>query len=286
MASTRPRPKSLNQIKSNLMKPATTSHFDVFIVEPSGASDYSWSQMKSDNGIDGFSQELLHLSCSEASLPGSSFLTHEITNDFVGVTEKHAYRRGFDGTIDLTFYVMTSPSNVESAQAAPNRYLPIRFFEAWMKYIAGEKKDEVEKETYAYRMRYPKEYYGGLSVIKYERDYDTFLSYKFKQVFPTAISSIPVSYDRSELLKCTVTLSYTRYFITDVAGSGSRDERRETRSEFRSQINDAFNQPLSPQEQALQNAAFSQEFDFDVNVPPLGTLDTDFFSGPPVEFTI
>ena len=286
MASTRPRPKSLNQIKSNLMKPATTSHFDVFIVEPSGASDYSWSQMKSDNGIDGFSQELLHLSCSEASLPGSSFLTHEITNDFVGVTEKHAYRRGFDGTIDLTFYVMTSPSNVESAQAVPNRYLPIRFFEAWMKYIAGEKKDEVEKETYAYRMRYPKEYYGGLSVIKYERDYDTFLSYKFKQVFPTAISSIPVSYDRSELLKCTVTLSYTRYFITDVAGSGSRDERRETRSEFRSQINDAFNQPLSPQEQALQNAAFSQEFDFDVNVPPLGTLDTDFFSGPPVEFTI
>ena len=262
MASTRPRPKSLNQIKSNLMKPATTSHFDVFIVEPSGASDYSWSQMKKDNGIDGFSQELLHLSCSEASLPGSSFLTHEITNDFVGVTEKHAYRRGFDGTIDLTFYVMTSPSNVESAQAAPNRYLPIRFFEAWMKYIAGEKKDEVEKETYAYRMRYPKEYYGGLSVIKYERDYKTFLSYKFKQVFPTAIASIPVSYDRSELLKCTVTLSYTRYFITDVAGSGPRDTRPE-RPGYNSQIGDAFNQPLSPQEQALQNAAFSQNQDFE-----------------------
>ena len=285
MASTRPRPKSLDQIKSNLMKPATTSHFDVFIVEPSGASDYSWSQMKKDNGIDGFSQELLHLSCSEASLPGSSFLTHEITNDFVGVTEKHAYRRGFDGTIDLTFYVMTSPSNVESAQAAPNRYLPIRFFEAWMKYIAGEKKDEVEKETYAYRMRYPKEYYGGLSVIKYERDYDTFLSYKFMQVYPTAIASIPVSYDRSDLLKCTVTLSYTRYFITDVAGSGQKDERRETRPEFRSQINEAFNQPLTPQEQALQNAAFSQEFDFDFNSPTLETSETNFFSGPPSEFT-
>ena len=263
MASTRPRPKSLNQIKSNLMKPATTSHFDVFIVEPSGADDYSWSQMKKDNNIDGFSQDLLHLSCSEASLPGSSFLTHEITNDFVGVTEKHAYRRGFDGTIDLTFYVMTSPSNVNSAQAGPNRYLPIRFFEAWMKYIAGEKKDEVEKETYAYRMRYPKEYYGGLSVIKYERDYDTFLSYKFKQVYPTAISSIPVSYDRSDLLKCTVTLSYTRYFIVDVAGSGPKDERKDPRPEFRSQIGDAFNQPLSPQEQALQNAAFSQNQDFE-----------------------
>ena len=264
MASTRPRPKSLDQIKSNLMKPATTSHFDVFIVEPSGADDYSWSQMKKDNNIDGFSQELLHLSCSEASLPGSSFLTHEITNDFVGVTEKHAYRRGFDGTIDLTFYVMTSPSNVESAQAVPNRYLPIRFFEAWMKYIAGEKKDEVGKETYAYRMRYPKEYYGGLSVIKYERDYNTFLSYKFMQVFPTAISSIPVSYDRSELLKCTVTLSYTRYFITDVSGSGEKDTRRENRPDLRSQISDAFNQPLSAQEQALQNAAFSQDLDFEV----------------------
>ena len=284
MASTRPRPKSLNQIKSNLMKPATTSHFDVFIVEPSGASDYSWSQMKKDNGIDGFSQELLHLSCSETSLPGSSFLTHEITNDYVGVTEKHAYRRGFDGTIDLTFYVMTSPSNVSAAQAVPNRYLPIRFFEAWMKYIAGEKKNEVEKETYAYRMRYPKEYYGGLSVIKYERDYNTFLSYKFKQVFPTAISSIPVSYDRSELLKCTVTLSYTRYFITDVAGSGQRDERRETTPGYNSQISDAFNQPLTPQQQALINQSFSQDLDFDLNTPTIETSEIDFFSGPPVEF--
>lgn len=250
MAFTRPRAKTLAQIKSNLMKPATTSHFDVFIAEPSGADDYSWSQMKKDNGIEGFSQELLHLSCSEASLPGSSFLTHEITNDYVGVTEKHAYRRGFDGTIDLTFYVMTSPSNVNAAQAGPNRYLPIRFFEAWMKYIAGEKSGEVEKETYAYRMRYPKEYYGELSVIKYERDYDTFLSYKFKQVFPTAISSIPVSYDRSDLLKCTVTLSYTRYFITDVAGSGPKDERRDSRS----QTDNAFNPPVTPQEQALANS--------------------------------
>ena len=38
MASTnspRPRPKGLSAIKSNLLKPALTSHYDVFISEPS-----------------------------------------------------------------------------------------------------------------------------------------------------------------------------------------------------------------------------------------------------------
>ena len=82
------------------------------------------------------------------------------------------------------------------------------------------------------------------------------------QVYPTAIASIPVSYDRSDLLKCTVTLSYTRYFIVDVAGSGPRDTRPE-RPGYNSQIGDAFNQPLSPQQQALLNSSFSQNQDFE-----------------------
>jgi len=40
----------------------------------------------------------------EANLPGSSLATIE-TLDYMGVTERHAYRRLYDDTIDFTFLV-------------------------------------------------------------------------------------------------------------------------------------------------------------------------------------
>ena len=215
MASTNaptPRRRSLSDIKSNLMKPALTSHFDVFVREPAG----DWSSFKSANRLSGFDQELLHISCSQASLPGSSFMTHEATSDYTGVTEKHAYRRAYDGKIDLTFYVMISQSNTNSENATPNGYLPIRFFEAWMRYISNEEIEELDAENYSYRMKYPKDYYGGLSVLKYERDYDpdSYLTYNFISAYPIAVNSMPVSDEASDLLKCTVSMSYSRYYVT------------------------------------------------------------------------
>ena len=41
------------------------------------------------------------MSCSEASLPGASLNTQEITDDRHGVTERNAYRRMYDDRIDL-----------------------------------------------------------------------------------------------------------------------------------------------------------------------------------------
>ena len=43
------------------------------------------------------------------------------------------------------------------------------------------------------------------------------MTYKFVNVFPLAINSIPVSYDTSRLLKCTVAMAYSRYFVTQGA---------------------------------------------------------------------
>ena len=39
------------------------------------------------------------------------------------------------------------------------------------------------------------------------------LTYQFVNVFPLAINSMPVSYDASQLLKVTVSMAYTRYFL-------------------------------------------------------------------------
>jgi hypothetical protein len=121
MPSVTPTPKNIADIKSNLLRPALTSHFAVTIPKPGGGFD---SFLK-DNGVI-LNQEKLNLMCSEAVLPGSNLATFEINDNFHGVTERHAYRRVYDDRIDLTFYVDA------------DNYLPIRYFETWMKYIVDE----------------------------------------------------------------------------------------------------------------------------------------------------
>ncbi len=187
-----PSPRSVSDIKSNLLSPATTSHFEVSLGIPSGLSQYSGQNR----------QGKIQLMCSEASLPGSSLATHQIDNDFHGVTERHAYRRIYDDRIDLTFYVDAK------------NYLPIKFFEDWISYITNEDKDAARSNSYSYRVRYPDTYsVAGLEVTKFEKDYNQALTYQFIKSYPLQITSMPVSYDGSDLLKCSVAMTYIRYVV-------------------------------------------------------------------------
>ena len=211
-----PDPKKKNgvkDIKSKLLNPALTSLYYVNIGGPTNFDKFLRANMGR------MDKEGLQLMCCEATLPGSSLATLELTNDRTGVTERHAYRRVYDDRIDLTFYV--------DAQ----NYAPIRYFETWIKYIASESiaKQEgdvgTEDPNYHYRMRFPDDYVDkqGLAVIKFEkssvgnhqvgRERGGTLIYRFLRAFPISISSMPVSYDSSSLLKCTVSLSYVRYIV-------------------------------------------------------------------------
>ena len=189
--SPKPEHRKISQIKSSLLKPALTSHFEVFIVLP--------TFMKNDNTVQ---QDQLNLQCTEASLPGSSLATFEINNDHHGVTERHAYRRIFDERIDLTFYVDAS------------NYLPIRTFESWIGGIVNGNSDEDKliNSNYYYTAKYPDDYRTDLYITKFERSYDSDIKYTFVKAFPISISAMPVSYDSSNLLKCTVGFTYLRYF--------------------------------------------------------------------------
>ena len=188
-----PTKKSVSDIKSNLLAPALTSHFEVAIGVPNALS----TQLGST------SHGKLNLMCSEAVLPGSQLATLEVTNDFQGVTERHAYRRQFDQSIDLTFYVDAE------------NYLPIKFFEKWISYIMAEGNDsQMAFESYSYRVRYPDDYTAtGLTVTKFEKDYKSQLQYDFVKSFPLAITSMPVSYEASSLLKVSVQMTYIRYIL-------------------------------------------------------------------------
>jgi hypothetical protein len=217
-----PTVRNIANIKANLLHPALTSHFEVKIPIPGGDFD----RFLNYNGVN-LDQERLNLMCSEAVLPGSNLATFEINDNFHGVTERHAYRRVYDDRIDLTFYVNA------------DNYLPIRYFETWMKYIVDESRGKQndknagsEDREYFYRVRYPEGKNGytadGLTVTKFERDYTQTLEYKFIRAFPISVNSMPVSYDSSSLLKCTVSMSYIRYVL--IQGSNKAQSQSTTTS--------------------------------------------------------
>lgn len=188
------------------MQPALTSHFITTITFPKNLI----SKLNDNRLIVSELSDTLAISCSEASLPGSSLATHELNNDFTGVTQKHAYRRLYDDRADFTFYV-------------DQNYAQIRVFEAWIRYISGEQNAFGEGNNVSYRVNYPKNYKSGaIYITKFERDYgvpkskNLSMTYAFINAFPISINSMPVSYDASSLLKCTVSFAYDRYIANNV----------------------------------------------------------------------
>ena len=194
-----PRVVRVSDVKANLLRPATTSHFEVEI-PIIGALD-KWKGVGK--------QDKINLMCSEASLPGSSLATFETNNDRTGVTERFVHRRIFDERIDFTFYVDSG------------LYQPIKFFEQWIDFITGaatEGENELENPDYHYRMKYPNDYIAGqgLKITKFEKDHLNPLTYEFIRSYPLSITSMPVSYDGSSLLKCSVSMTYVRYIIKNL----------------------------------------------------------------------
>ena len=210
--------RSINSIKDKLLRPSLTSHFICDFPLPHGdgvdraedEQDLQFSINLPDRA------DRMQLLCTDASLPGASLMTHEINNDYTGVTERHAYRRSFDDRADFTFIV-------------DHDYLPIKYFQMWINYISDEKRSEFEEAgpnynagyeslAYNYRMRYPKDYMTNrMTITKFEKDSQIEpITYQFYNAFPISINSMPVSYEASNVLKCTVSFTYSRYVFRTV----------------------------------------------------------------------
>ena len=221
-----PKVRTVTDVVSNLLAPATTSHFEVEIGLPGSPGEDLYERLKFRSQTE---QRKLNLMCSEAVLPGSSLATTEVNNDFTGVTERHAYRRIYDETIDLTFYVDAK------------NYWPIKFFEEWISGIVNEDQDDAKNQNYFYRVKYPDDYVAtGLKVIKFEKDHHdqtrdikwtrgarsykirsgsgSQIEYEFIRSYPRSITSMPLSYDGSSLLKCSVQMTYMRYVVNTLKG--------------------------------------------------------------------
>jgi hypothetical protein len=189
------------KVKQSLLRPAVTSQFTCTVKAPTKVHQNMLRYYGTVN-----IEDHLIIPCSETTLPGSSLATHELNNDFTGVTQRHAYRALYDDRVDITFLVN-------------HEYIQIRYFDAWMKYIKGEQIAYGDNFK-SFRMRYPEDYKTKIIITAESRDKVGKIEYTFIDAFPISMASMPMSYDSSQLLKCTVSFSYDRYILGQYGSIG------------------------------------------------------------------
>jgi len=200
MAGARPNRIGTSALKAKFMNLAQTSQFVVKFQPPADVATMLEGRGFNYNSESGF----LELLCNETALPGSSFATHDKTNDYMGVTEKLAYRRIYDETLDMTFYV-------------DKKYKIIEFFEGWIDWISGVGSNDGGIAAYkntqvGFRNNFPDTYKTNIYINKFEKDLrDRTLYHTFVDAFPIAINNIPISYESSDVLRFSVSFSYVRY---------------------------------------------------------------------------
>ena len=199
----KPRPRRISDFKPTLTNLAQTSHYEVrFGRAVGGLGSYLRKR-----GVDKrFIAGEMGLLCSQATLPGSSLATANITGAYTGITEKFAHSRIYV-PINLTFYV-------------DKEYKVIKFLEHWMEYTAGGTHAPggrigpvtQSKSNYYVRMQYPDDYrMEETKIMKFERDYSNNLEYTFFNLFPQNLSAVQVGYDASKILTASCAFEYTRY---------------------------------------------------------------------------
>ena len=203
---------------------ARQNQFQVFITNGWGTQGSSTPfiqhlQNTTNNAVYGFSwnttfQKKLSFSCSDATLPTSTYATGEVKDNFQGGPQEFAHTR-INTDIDFSFYV-------------DRDYTVLTFFEAWMDYVSGGNSNQLGEPSiysnnnvsgYYRRFNYPKNYknQNGFHIKKFEKNYAvagaTSVNYKLINAFPKSMTSIPLAYGEAEVMKVTVTMNYDRYRV-------------------------------------------------------------------------
>ena len=151
-------------------------------------------------------QTKMSLLCTQAELPGTSFIESSVTGNHQGITELFPNLRNFP-PLNLSFYVDAD-------------HVILEVLETWMSYI-NPVLNKGASNAYAV-FNYPEDYKERIYVTKFERD--TFIkesraasyqskmsSYEFINVWPINLTSMRVAYGDSNVLRCNIQLAYDRF---------------------------------------------------------------------------
>ena len=196
----RPFPRKISQIKPTLSNLSLSSQY---AVQFGGLSGNLRRHLKLRGVDQRYYEGDMGLLCSSAQIPGSAHATTTVTGNFQGLTETFAHTRTFT-QMDLEFYV-------------DNNYRVLKFLEHWTEFISDGSRSGPDQAdnldpNYYFRMHYPTEYKCDQTrVVKFERNYLRYIEYNFYGLFPISVTSIPVSYEGSQLLKVNASFKYDRY---------------------------------------------------------------------------
>ena len=202
MAETTIKPYNLSVAKNLIGPLAQTNHFQVTFssLRPSVES-YLRSYLKVDD-VRNFLSRRAGILCDSASLPTTAYATAEVRDNFMGVPQQFAHTRIYTD-LDFSFYI-------------DEDYTLLKIFEGWMEYISSGANNSTLQDDRAFfrRMRYPDSYKCDTMYInKFEKNFKRTLRYRFVNVFPKAMSAIPVAYGPAELLKVSVSFNFDRYIV-------------------------------------------------------------------------
>ena len=202
MAETTIKPYNLSVAKNLIGSLAQTNHFQVTFssLRPSVES-YLRDYLKVDD-IRNFLSRRAGILCDSASLPTTAYATAEVRDNFMGVPQQYAHTRIYTD-LDFSFYV-------------DEDYNLLKIFEGWMEYISSGANTSTLQDDRAYfrRMRYPDSYKCDTMYInKFEKNFKKTMRYRFVNVFPKAMSAVPVAYGPADILKVNVSFNFDRYIV-------------------------------------------------------------------------
>ena len=153
----------------------------------------------------------MKLMCTQAEIPGTSFVESSVTGHHQGITEAFPNLRNFP-PLDLVFYVDAD-------------HVILEVLESWMSYINPIFDSSIRDNSAFTRFNYPEDYKETIHLTKFERD--TFIresrnasyqsnmtSYEFVNVWPIDLSSMRVAYGASNVLRCNIKFAYDRFFTS------------------------------------------------------------------------
>ena len=202
MAETTIKPYNLSVAKNLIGPLAQTNHFQVTFssLRPSVES-YLRDYLKVDD-IRNFLSRRAGILCDSASLPTTAYATAEVRDNFMGVPQQFAHTRIYTD-LDFSFYV-------------DEDYNLLKIFEGWMEYISSGANSSTLQDDRAFfrRMRYPDSYKCDTMYInKFEKNFKRTMRYRFVNVFPKAMSAVPVAYGPADILKVNVSFNFDRYIV-------------------------------------------------------------------------
>ena len=201
----------VDKIKSTVARPSLDTFYEVNF---SFGKYQTWLRgetpgKRRTQGTD-FMQKM-KLMCTQAEIPGTSFVESSVTGHHQGITEAFPNLRNFP-PLDLVFYVDAD-------------HVILEVLESWMSYINPIFDSSIRDNSAFTRFNYPEDYKETIHLTKFERD--TFIresrnasyqsnmtSYEFVNVWPIDLTSMRVAYGDSNVLRCSVQFSYDRFFTT------------------------------------------------------------------------